>query len=83
MFEPDIKVYSRVARVCKNDRGRGESRNGNDGSRFQFATLYKARLLCGKAGTAEISRRMVSDQLVGYYANYIDDVGKKQFLEKD
>lgn len=74
LFEPESKVYSRVARVCKNDRGRG---NFSDVSKFLFATLYKTRLLCGNPGAAELSYRFVSDEFVGYYANYVDEVGKK------
>lgn len=61
------RSFSRIARVCKNDRGLGK-----DHSSF-FATLYKARIVCGNE---KIPTSFYS-QGVGGFAIYLDDLGER------
>lgn len=65
-------VYSRIARVCKNDKGRGHDPNDGN-SEFLFATLYKARLICGHTGIKERrSSSYITRSFSGYYRTNIE-----------
>ena len=52
-------VYSRIARVCKNDMG-------SSGSDHTFSTYFKARMLCGMPQASNGK---------GSYPYYFDEVG--------
>lgn len=69
-------AYSRIARVCKNDRGRGKD-DENPLSEYLFATLFKTRLMCGDAGVMlqKPSSGYISQQFSGYYGVYINEIG--------
>ena len=75
-------IYSRIGRVCKNDRGRGRDVNDDDAG-FKFATLFKSRMLCGTPGMKEEdSNKYFKEEYQGFYANYLNEIGKQSVLLK-
>lgn len=71
-------TYSRIARICKNDRGRGDRRNSDgEEEKHHFATFFKARMLCGDFDSpASGQSKFISKPFVGYYPTYVDEIGK-------
>lgn len=74
--------YSRVGRVCKNDKGRGTKIEAPhlDDSQYQFSTLFKARMLCGSTTLDTMSTsdndKYLREEYDGYYATYINEIGE-------
>ena len=75
IFKSEGRIYSRIARVCKNDKGRGSA-----GPIF-FATLFKARLLCGSGKQVKKTDWTNRDSGEFYgYESYINEIGKKKHM---
>ena len=75
-------TFSRIVRVCKNDRGRGDNFPSDDDAKFKFATLFKARMVCGTPGVHEKENNnlFTKEEYKGYYANYVNEIGKATSL---